>query len=464
MGSGHNWNFKYNVGGCMILSDMKIVVVGLGKSGYALLNYLDKMGAEVFVYDLYAKIEDVMAHEFSSNIHINIGENPTGNEDVKLVIVSPGIPMELDFVKKYNERNIELIGEVEFAYRMTKGVFVGITGTNGKTTTTTLVGELFNACGFDTRVVGNIGNPIISEVETATEETVFICELSSFQLETVRDFCSHIATIINITPDHLDRHKTFENYAYYKGRVYNNQTPNDFAIVNFDDEISKELSVLRESKKIYFSVYNTIENGIYMREGNIYSSISGTEELIMARSDIFLKGDHNVENVLAAIGIAIAYHLDMNIVKQVLKNFKGVEHRLEFVEEIDGVCYINDSKGTNPDASCKAVSSFENIILIAGGYDKGSDFSQYLRLYKEKGRLLIVMGATAKKLMEQAKIYGISNVVAVDTMEEAVKIAKEQGKSGDTVLLSPACASWGMYPNYEVRGREFKDLVRAIKG
>ncbi|MGL5439201.1 MAG: UDP-N-acetylmuramoyl-L-alanine--D-glutamate ligase [Filifactoraceae bacterium] len=448
----------------MILSDTKIIVVGLGKSGYALLEYLDKRGAEVYVYDLYAKNEDVMVNRFSSNIHISIGENPTGNEDVKMVIVSPGIPMELDFVKRFKERNIELIGEVEFAYRVAKGTFIGITGTNGKTTTTTLVGELFKSCGFDTRVVGNIGRPIIEEVETADEETVFVCELSSFQLETVRDFKCHIATIINITPDHLDRHKTFENYAYFKGRVYNNQTQNDFQIVNFDDAISKAISEQRESKKIYFSVYNTLEHGIYMREGSIYSSISGIEEFIMERSEIFLKGDHNVENVLAAIGIGMAYHLDMNIVKQVLREFKGVEHRLEFVDNIDGVCYINDSKGTNPDASCKAVSSFDSIVLIAGGYDKGSDFSDYLRLYKEKESLLIVMGATAKKLREEAIKQGITNIIEVESMAEAVKVAREKAKPNDTVLLSPACASWGMYPNYEVRGREFKDLVRTLRG
>lgn len=446
----------------MLLENINVAVVGLGKSGFALIDFLEKNGSNILAFDKKTDYEKEELEKYSEHTKFVLGNNPTGDEDVKLVIVSPGVPMDMPFVKKFKARNIELIGEIEFAYRFAKGTFIGITGTNGKTTTTTLVGEIFKACDYDTRVVGNIGNPIISEVGTSTEETVFVCELSSFQLETVRDFCCHIGTIINITPDHLDRHKTFENYAYYKARIYNNQTPNDFAIVNDEDEISKALTSEMENNKIYFSVHKKLEKGIYMNDGKIYSSLSGEEKLIMDRSEIFLKGDHNVENVLAALGIAIAYDLDLEKVKQVLRDFKGVEHRLEYVKEINGVTYINDSKGTNPDASCKAIASFDNIILIAGGYDKGSDYEEYLTLYKERGKALIVMGATADKIINTAERLGIDNIYKVESMQEAVQIAYKIAEPGYVVLLSPACASWGMYKNYEIRGKDFKSEVEKL--
>ncbi|MGB5824270.1 MAG: UDP-N-acetylmuramoyl-L-alanine--D-glutamate ligase [Proteocatella sp.] len=445
----------------MQFKDMKVIVVGLGKSGFEILKFLDKKEIETIAFDSKENYDKDQIKKFSNKITINLGQNPTGEEACNLVVISPGVPTSLTFLEQFRKRGIEIVGEVEFAYNFAKGKFVSITGTNGKTTTTTLVGSIFKEAGIDTRIVGNIGNPIISEVETSTDETVFIAEISSFQLETINRFKSKAATVINVTPDHLDRHHTIGNYADIKSQIFKNQTQDDYAILNYDDEKVREMAKSINSKIIFFSKIEKLENGIYMEDGIIKISKNGISKDIVKRKDVFLKGAHNLENVMTAIGLSIANNIEMKIIVEALMNFKGVEHRLELVDTIDGVEYINDSKGTNADSSIKALETYSHdVILIAGGYDKKSEFDDFVKLFKGRVKHVILMGATRDKLAQTCLKFGFENYTLTDNMKEAVEIAKKIANHGDTVLLSPACASWGMYNNFEERGADFKENVR----
>lgn len=445
----------------MQLEDTKIVVVGLGKSGFELLKFLDKSNVKVEAYDSKSDYDQKNLENFSPNIVFNLGKNPSGEETCDMVILSPGVPLKLEFLNKFKSRNVEIIGEIEFAYRYANGKFVSITGTNGKTTTTTLTGEIFKAAGLDTRVVGNIGNPIISEVSTSTEDTFFIAELSSFQLETVKYFKSVAGAVINVTPDHLDRHGDIDNYAAIKFNIFNNQENCDYAVLNIEDPKVKELSADLKSKIIFFSTNNKLERGIYV-EDNIIKFNDGFKVIdVINREDVYLKGKHNLENVMTAIGLSLSCNISIAVISDVLKTFKGVEHRLEFVDKIDGVEYINDSKGTNPDSSIKALETYnENVILIAGGYDKKSDFDEFVKLFEGRVKKAIFMGVTKDKLAETCDKYSFKDYIFKNSMKDAVKFAKSIAEAGDTVLLSPACASWGMYNNYEERGDDFKNIVR----
>lgn len=441
--------------------DTKVIVVGLGKSGFELLKFLDKNNIKTEAYDSKSNYDKCLIEGFSNNININLGKNPSGEEECSSVIVSPGVPVNLDFLNKFKARGIEIIGEVEFAYRHAEGTFVSITGTNGKTTTTTLTGEIFKSAGLDTRVVGNIGNPIISEVMTSNKDTFFVSELSSFQLETINSFKSKSAAVINITPDHLDRHGNIDNYADIKFNVFNNQETKDYAILNIEDPKIKELSKKITSNIIFFSTNQKLGNGIYIEDGIIKFN-DGTQTIdIIKRDEVYLKGKHNLENVMTAIGLALSCNINIDVIAKVLREFRGVEHRLEFVETIDGVEYINDSKGTNPDSSIKALETYDkNVILIAGGYDKKSDFDGFIKLFEGRVKMAIFMGVTKEQLAKTCDKNNFKNYIYKETMKEAVEFAKSIALKGDTVLLSPACASWGMYNNYEERGDDFKNIVR----
>lgn len=445
----------------MQLEDTKIVVVGLGKSGFELLKFLDKNNVKVEAYDSKSDYDKKTLENFSPNISFNLGKNPSGEEFCDTVILSPGVPLKLEFLNKFKNRNIEIIGEIEFAYRYAKGKFVSITGTNGKTTTTTLTGEIFKAAGLDTRVVGNIGNPIITEVSTSTKDTFFVAELSSFQLETIKQFKSVAGAVINVTPDHLDRHGDIDNYAAIKFNIFNNQESFDYAVLNIEDPKVKELAADLKSNIIFFSTNNKLERGIYV-EDNIIKFNDGSKIIdIINRDDVYLKGKHNLENVMTAIGLSLSCNISIAVISEVLKAFKGVEHRLEFVDKIDGVEYINDSKGTNPDSSIKALETYnKNVILIAGGYDKKSDFDEFVKLFGGRVKKAIFMGVTKDKLAETCDKYGFKSYIFKDNMKDAVEFAKSIAEVGDTILLSPACASWGMYSNYEERGDDFKNIVR----
>lgn len=449
----------------MELSEKKIGVIGLGKSGHGLIDYLETRAKAVMAFDFNKELEKNYKAEEYKNTKFHFGVNPKGDEDLDMIILSPGISLENEFVVKFQKRGLEIIGEVELAFRQAKGSFVGITGTNGKTTTTALLGQIFTNAGYDTRLVGNIGKPIISETDSSDEKTVFITELSSFQLETIKEFTCRAATIINIAPDHLDRHHSLENYINAKARIFENQTDGDYAIINLEDPVSLSLSDHFPSKKIYFSVNKkedaeTRENSIYIVEDQIFCKRADKIQRLMDTSEIYIRGKHNLENALAAVGLALAYEIDLEIIAKTLRAFRGVEHRLEFVKTINGVDYINDSKGTNPEASIKALEAMgEDIILIAGGYDKESDFSEFVSEFREKVKHAFILGATREKLKKAFEVASFKDYTEVESIEEALQIAYKMAKKGDKVLLSPACASWGMYDNFEQRGEDFKKIV-----
>lgn len=453
----------------MDLSNKSVVVIGLGKSGSSLVAFLDKQAKSVTAFDKNDSLKEWYSAQNFSNTTFCFGKNPTGDEEADLVVISPGIPTDLDFVSKLGARNIPIIGEAELAFQMAKGKFIGITGTNGKTTTTALVGELFKNAGFDTRVVGNIGTPIISQVENSDENTVFVTELSSFQLETIRTFHCDAATIINITPDHLNRHKTMENYVKAKARIFENQTKDDFAIINLDDMTCVELSESFAAKKIYTTVLQTPDlkryfPALYLNDRQVMYYDGKEKRVLTSLDKVFLRGKHNYENVLIASGIAIAFGIEFKIIADTLEKFRGVAHRLEFVKEIEGVRFINDSKGTNPDASIKALEAVEkDIILIAGGMDKGSSFDSFVQAFSNRVKSVILLGETQNIIESSLKKYGFENYVMVNNMNEAVKTAYFSALEGDTVLLSPACASWDMYSCFEERGEHFKKIVNELE-
>ncbi|MDO5061829.1 MAG: UDP-N-acetylmuramoyl-L-alanine--D-glutamate ligase [Peptostreptococcaceae bacterium] len=450
----------------MDLTNKAVMVIGLGKSGADLVAFLDHHAKKTMAFDLNDSLSEVYKDRYPK-VEFHFGSNPSGEEEVDLVVISPGIPIELAFVQRLRERGVRIIGEVELAFQMAKGKFIGITGTNGKTTTTALTGTLFKNAGYDARIVGNIGRPIIAEVENADEHTIFVTELSSFQLETIEKFRCHAAAIVNITPDHLNRHKTMENYAHIKGRIFENQTADDHAIINMDDPLSVEMAERTLAQKLFISVNQDLSHltpSLYIRDNQLIFSTKEGKRTIAILDEIFLKGKHNYENVLIATGIALSFGIEDELIAQTLHDFQGVAHRLEFVQEIQGVRFYNDSKGTNPDASIKALEAIEkNIILIAGGMDKKSSFDEFVKAFSNRVKNAILLGETKHIIAETLDKYGFSNYVITEDMEDAVKKAYEIAVEGDTILLSPACASWDMYSCFEERGEHFKKIVSELE-
>ena len=450
----------------MELKGKKVLLVGLAKTGISTIKCLAKYGADITVNDIKTEdqLEEIIAEiKDIDGIKYILGHHPENISDIDMVVVSPGVPLDLPFIKKVIEENKELIGEVELAYQLAKKpYFVGITGTNGKTTTTSLTGEIFEKAGKETYVVGNIGNPVIDAVQAANEGASFVTELSSFQLESIKDFKPSVSAVLNITEDHMNRHHTMENYIDAKARVFMNQDKNDFCVLNYDDELTRALAEKCNANVVFFSRLEKLEKGIYVENGDIIIDIDEKINL-MKVNDLSLPGGHNLENCMAAAAMAYVSGIDIEVIREVLKTFKAVEHRLEFVKEVEGVKYVNDSKGTNPDSTIKAVQAYENpIILIAGGYDKGSTYDELLEIAKKNVKTLVLLGQTADKIEEAARRIGFTDIHRVEDMKEAVKTCHDIAKEGDIVLLSPACASWGMYKNFEVRGKDFKDNVNNL--
>ncbi|MCT4594384.1 MAG: UDP-N-acetylmuramoyl-L-alanine--D-glutamate ligase [Anaeromicrobium sp.] len=449
----------------MDLRGKKVLIVGMGKSGIATVNTLSEQGAIVYTYDKKTKeeLKDILLKIDENKIGKIYDEFPDSKE-FDLIVLSPGVPTDLDFIKEAKSGNVEVIGELELAYRLCKGTFIGITGTNGKTTTTALTGEIFKNAKKDTYVVGNIGVAAISKAPLAKGTSMMVTEVSSFQLESIKDFNPHIGAILNITPDHLNRHKTMENYINAKAHIFENQDENDYVILNKDNEETYKLASKCKSNVIFFSRKEILQEGVYVHDEHIMAKKDNMEYEICNISDLQIPGTHNLENALAATAICLWAGIDVQYIEQTLKEFMGVEHRTEFVSEINGVRYINDSKGTNPDASIKAIEAMKNpILLIAGGMDKGSDFTEFISSFKGKVKNMILLGETAEKIEETAKENEFYNITRVKDMKEAVKTASTMAVSGDCVLLSPACASWDMYKSYEVRGKDFKECVLNLR-
>ena len=442
-----------------------IIIVGLGKTGFCVLDYFIKQDVNIQVFDSKTDYDSDKIAKLSSNKNVifNLGKNPTGDEEADMVVMSPGISLDLEFVKKFISRNIEVTGEIELSYRYGKGRFVGITGTNGKTTTTTLVGDIFKAYKSDTKVVGNIGYPALEQAVVSDADTFLITELSSFQLESIKTFRPYISAILNITEDHLNRHKTMVEYMKAKFRIFENQSSDEFLVLNYDDELLRLSQSEIKPKIIYFSRKEILKEGIYVENEQIVACIGNTKEYIMDVKDILLLGQHNLENVLAAVSISLLAGIDKSIIKQEVMNFRGVEHRLELVRTYNDVNYINDSKATNPDSSIKALEAMNTpVILIAGGMDKQSDYSSFIDSCIPKVKHLILLGETKDVIEKTAISKGLVNITKVEDMKQAVDVAFLKAKEGDTVLLSPACASWDMYESFEHRGKDFKNCVLSL--
>lgn len=451
----------------------KILVVGMARSGLAAARYLLRQGAVLVVNDSKSQedLKDICQElESMGDVRFILGRNPNIDEveDIDMAVVSPGVPLDLDYIMAIKMNRKKVISEIELAYQagLKKNIrFVGITGTNGKTTTTSLVGEIFKAQGVETYVVGNIGNPAIEAVEMAGDGAVLVTELSSFQLESIDMFSPTASTVLNLTEDHLNRHHTMENYAKAKARIFENQVDDTVCILNYDDPITRSMAEDCHADVVFFSRKDKFERGIYLDDDNNIIVNNEIEEIALLKADeLSLPGGHNLENCMAAIGLTLALGVEIEVLVKVLKTFKAVEHRLEYVDTVKGVKYVNDSKGTNPDSTIKAVQSYNDpIILIAGGYDKGSDFNELFEIAKDYVRSVVILGQTGDLIEDTARKHGFTDLYRVNDLKEAVEKSAQIAKEKDIVLLSPACASWGMYNNYEERGREFKNLVADLE-
>ncbi len=448
----------------MELNGKRVLVVGLGRSGVASALFLKARGARVTVSD--TKSEDQLREEIPALLDEGItvetgghGERTFQNQD--LIVVSPGVPIDTEPITQAKALGQPVIGEIELASRFLQGEIVAITGSNGKTTTTTLVGEILSKSGLKTLVGGNIGTPAISLVPQAAPDTITVLEVSSFQLETIVSLRPKVAVVLNVTPDHLDRHRTFQAYVDAKARIFENQSAEDFAVLNADDPTCVEMAGRTRAHVFWFSRKRDVEQGALVRNDQIAFRRNASQLEIMPVSEIPLKGLHNLENVLAAVCAGALMGCDAEKIRSANREFKAVEHRLEYVATVLGVEYYNDSKATNVDAAIKALESFPaNIHLILGGKDKDSDYTVLNDLLRQRAKRVYTIGAAADKI--QAHIKGAVEIVASGTLESAVKRAAASAVPGDVVLLAPACASFDQFQNYEHRGRAFKELVRGL--
>lgn len=442
----------------------KVLVFGSGISGIAAAGLLVKKGKEVILYDGNESLDkEKLKEQLAADCEIILGElTEEVMQTLEMTVMSPGVPVDLPVVNRMREMGIPIWGEIELAYTYGKGDVLAITGTNGKTTTTALLGEIMKAYKESVFVVGNIGNPYTEAVCEMTEDSVAVAEVSSFQLETVHEFHPKVSAILNITPDHLNRHHTMEAYIEAKENIAMNQTMTDTCVLNYEDEVTRKFGENLNCQVLYFSSAHKLDKGIYLEEGSLV--FKDEQEVVLCHVDeLQLLGTHNYENVMAASAMALSYGVPVEIVRKTIKEFAGVAHRIEYVCEKKGVCYYNDSKGTNPDAAIKAIQAMNRrTVLIGGGYDKDSEYEEWINAFDGKVKAFVLIGQTREKIAATAKRLGFENVILADSLEEAVKVCAEIATDGEAVLLSPACASWGMFKNYEERGDKFKEFVKAL--
>lgn len=452
----------------MRVTDKNILVVGFARSGLAAANFLLKRGARVAITDI--RTEESLKAQISQlvgPVQLSLGgHRPEDFLKADLIVLSPGVALSRPELQAASEHNIPIFSEVELAYRFLDGTIIGVTGSNGKTTTTTLIGELLKNSRRQNVVAGNIGSPLVQWAETqaggSQEPTTFVVELSSFQLETIAKFRCHIAALLNVTPDHQDRYREFDDYIRAKERIFLNQTPEDHAVLNADNPHTLGMAERCQSSVLLFSRKRPLERGIFVQDGAIRIRCKGQKHNLMPVQDIRLRGNHNLENVLAAAGVGAVAGLDPRIMARTFENFGGVEHRLELVEELNSVSFYNDSKATNIDSASRALQAFsEPLVVIMGGLDKGADFATLRPLMAGKVKLLILLGSASDKISKA--LSGTVETTAVSDMMEAVERAYHAAVPGDAVLLSPGCASFDMFEDFEHRGRVFKQAVHALK-
>jgi UDP-N-acetylmuramoylalanine--D-glutamate ligase len=451
----------------MEFKDKKICVIGTGISGIGAATLLLEKGASVVLYDGNDKVSRMQIEERFDNLeNLTVVTGELSKDTIAsldMAVLSPGVPIDLPIVLEIKKASVKIWGEIELAYNCGKGSVVAITGTNGKTTTTALTGEIMKNYFNHVFIVGNIGTPYTSVVNDMGCDTVTVAEISSFQLETIENFRPKASAILNITPDHLNRHKTMENYIAVKESITNNQSIDDTCVLNYEDEILREFAKTLNTNVIFFSSINQLKKGIYLEDENIVYNNGKNIEIIGKTTKLKLLGKHNHENVMAAAALATSMGVPIKVIRDTIMNFEAVEHRIEFVTEKNGVAYYNDSKGTNPDAAIKGIQAMNrSTILIGGGYDKNSDYKDWIQSFDGKVKYLVLIGETKEQIANTAKNCGFHNIIFAETLEEAVEISAAKATQGDAVLLSPACASWGMFKNYEERGRMFKDYVRNL--
>lgn len=451
----------------MKLENKSVLVFGTGLSGISAVAFLEDITDKIIVYDTNDKLEktdikDRLPKNFAGEILL--GDLTDEYLDrIDLAVLSPGVPTDLPVVNRMRDKGVIIWGEIELAYYKAKGKIAAITGTNGKTTTTSLVGDIMNSFYKEVFVVGNIGIPYTDIASKTTEQSVTVIEMSSFQLETIVSFRPNVSAILNITPDHLNRHHTMENYIAAKLDITKNQGEEDLCILNYEDEVLRQAGKSLHTNVLFFSSLRKLDKGIYLEGDNIMYNDGENLRSIVNVTQMNIFGRHNYENAMAAIGIAIALKIPEECIKKAVTNFVAVEHRIEFVTTKNGVKYYNDSKGTNTDASIKAIESMPSpTYLIAGGYDKGSEYDEWVEAFGGKIKALVLIGQTKEKIALTAEKQGFHSIYKVQTLMEAVEVCHRLSQEGECVLLSPACASWDMFPNYEERGRLFKEYVRNL--
>ena len=452
----------------MKIEEQKVLVVGTGISGIAAAELLQSKNVDTVLFDGNKELDVNKLYEKAPKLKempIILGElTEEQMHEFGVAVLSPGVPTDLPMVERLRAQNVAIWGEIELAYYFGKGRLIAITGTNGKTTTTALTGAIMKNYYKDVRIVGNIGIPYTSEAATMTDDTVTVAEISSFQLETIHDFCPEVSAILNITEDHLNRHHTMECYIKTKEDITRNQTKDQVCVLNYEDEVLRSFGESAPAKVVYFSSHRKLDNGFYLEGEDIYYAVDGQRTHVINVNELNLLGRHNYENVMAACAMSVKFGVPLDKIVEVLKTFQAVEHRIEYVTEKRGVKFYNDSKGTNPDAAIQGIRAMNRpTFLIGGGYDKQSEYDEWIEAFDGKVKKLVLIGQTAEKIENCAHRHGFMDTVRKDTFEEAIQYCYDNAKSGDAVLLSPACASWGMFPNYEERGRIFKEYVRNLE-
>lgn len=451
-----------------LYNNKQIVVVGLAKSGVAVAKLLHRFGAQIIVNDKKAREESSGIEELEElGITVITGYHPDDliHTGVSLVVKNPGIPYEAEPIQKAIELGIPVITEVEIAYQLSQAPLIGITGSNGKTTTTTLVGLILAEAKLRPVVGGNIGTVLCELADEVQADQYLVAELSSFQLMGTATFRPKIAALLNLYPAHLDYHHTMEEYLAAKAKIFANQTESDYAVLNYEQEDVRKLGESCKAETYYFSRLQKVPAGAYVEDERIiFCRPSGDQEVIMDVKDIALLGKHHLENILAAVIICKLAGADTGAIQRVLTTFQGVEHRTEYVATVQGVKFYNDSKATNSQAAIQAISAFkEPVVLLAGGLDRGVSFTELVPFFKNHVKAIITFGETAQILLDRAQEAGIASRVRVDTVDEAVQASFRLAEAGDVILLSPACASWDMFPSFEVRGSMFKEAVHKLR-
>ena len=449
-------------------NNKKVLIIGSGKSGLGALKLLNALGARCILFDggENADVNEIKGRVPSDlKCEVIVKElSKEVSDSIDVVVPSPGVPTDLGIVKEFADKGTPIWGELELGYLASKGKLAAITGTNGKTTTTSLVGEILKKEYSPVFVVGNIGNPLTLEALDTKEEGAIVAEVSSFQLETINEFHPAVSAILNVTPDHLNRHHTMECYNKVKTDISKNQTKDDVCVLNFDNSYTREFGDKCPAGVVWFSSSQVPPKGYFYRDDHIFYTDGKTEEQILnVHTDMNLVGVCNIENVMAAIAVGRGMGVSMDKILEAVKEFKAVEHRIEYVATKNGVDYYNDSKGTNPDAAIQGIKAMSKpTILIGGGYDKGNTYDEWIEAFDGKVKKLVLIGQTREAIAKCAASHGFTDYCFADSFKECFDICVANARSGDAVLLSPACASWGMFPNYEERGRQFKEMVNDL--